>query len=217
MASPGRTASVTTVFPLRRSNRVTPVGKVITTWSAMGSTTSCSGPCFQWAMVPLDGSGAVRSGTVRSTRAISASAGRRIAVRRGGLGRPDAVGGSSREASRKAGLHIDFCWRCRVRVTHWWRAGEKGSCALAFFRGVDAGTGDSLCLPLELTCLQRLLLARASSPIARGFAGQLPERRGKGGLGGIAKRRRDRHDRCVSVAQHLHGLLEPVLAQPRMR
>jgi len=61
---------------------------------------------------------------------------------------------------------------------------------------------------------ERLRLAHASPPIARRFAGQLPERGGEGGLGGIAKLRRDRHDRRVGVAQHVHGLLESVLAQP---
>ena len=43
------------------------------------------------------------------------------------------------------------------------------------------------------------------------------ERGGEGGLGGIAERGCDRHDRYVGVAQHVHGLLEPVLAQPGMR
>src|SRR5437868_13218623 len=65
--------------------------------------------------------------------------------------------------------------------------------------------------------VERLLLTHAPPPIARGLAGELPERRGEGGLGGIAKRCRDRHDRFVAVAQHVHGLLEPVLAQPGMR
>src|SRR3546814_8345191 len=36
-------------------------------------------------------------------------------------------------------------------------------------------------------------------------------------LRGIAKRGRDRDDRFVRVAQHVHRLLEPVLAQPGMR
>src|SRR5882757_2153828 len=64
---------------------------------------------------------------------------------------------------------------------------------------------------------EQLLLPNASSPIARRFPGQPPERCSEGCLRGIAKRRCDRHDRCVSVAQHVHGLLEPVLAQPGMR
>jgi len=64
--------------------------------------------------------------------------------------------------------------------------------------------------------VERLLLTRASSPIARGFAGQLPERRSEGGLGGIAKCRCDRDDRRVGVAQHVHCLLELVLAKPGM-
>src|SRR5438128_1498885 len=64
---------------------------------------------------------------------------------------------------------------------------------------------------------ERLLLPKASSPIARGFSGQPPERRSEGGLGGITKRGGDRHDRRVGVAQHVHGLLESVLAQPGMR
>src|SRR6266850_1722923 len=65
--------------------------------------------------------------------------------------------------------------------------------------------------------VERLLLTPAPPPIARGFTGQLPERRGKGGLGGVAERRCNRDDRGVGVAQHVHGLLEPVLAQPGMR
>src|SRR3546814_16607536 len=36
-------------------------------------------------------------------------------------------------------------------------------------------------------------------------------------LRGIAKRGRDRDDRFVRVAQHVHRLLEPVVAQPGMR
>lgn len=65
--------------------------------------------------------------------------------------------------------------------------------------------------------VERLLLPHAPSPIARGFAGQLPERRREGGLGRIAKGGCDRHDRLISVPQHVHGLLETVLAQPGMR
>src|SRR3954471_19615934 len=65
--------------------------------------------------------------------------------------------------------------------------------------------------------VERLLLTHAPPPIARGFAGQLPERRGEGGLRGVAERRRDRDDRVVGLTQHLHGLFDPVLAQPGMR
>jgi hypothetical protein len=43
------------------------------------------------------------------------------------------------------------------------------------------------------------------------------ERGGEGSLGGIAKRRRDRDDGPVGVAQHVHSLLELVLAKPGMR
>src|SRR5689334_8616996 len=64
---------------------------------------------------------------------------------------------------------------------------------------------------------ERLLLPEASSPIAWGFSGQPPERRSECGLGGITNRGGDRHDGCVSVAQHVRGLLESVLAQPGMR
>src|SRR3977135_1871789 len=63
---------------------------------------------------------------------------------------------------------------------------------------------------------EQLLLPNASPPIARRFPGQPPERSSEGCLRGIAERRCDRHDRCVSVAQHVHGLLELVLAQPGM-
>src|SRR5207237_9188168 len=60
-------------------------------------------------------------------------------------------------------------------------------------------------------------LPRTSSPIAWGFAGQLLERRGERSLGSVAKLRRHRHDRPVGIAQHVHGLFEPMLAQPSMR
>src|SRR5262245_16724708 len=43
----------------------------------MGLTTSCRAPCFQCAIAPLDGSLAMRTGAVLSTRAISTFAGRR--------------------------------------------------------------------------------------------------------------------------------------------
>jgi len=58
-----------------------------------------------------------------------------------------------------------------------------------------------------------LLATRAPPPIARGFARELPERR----LRGEAKLRHNRHDRCFGVAQHVHGRLVPVLAQPGTR
>src|SRR6186713_182049 len=70
---------------------------------------------------------------------------------------------------------------------------------------------------LEKFLAERWLLSHAPPPAARGFAGQLPERRREGGLGPVAKRCGDGHDGCVSVAQHVHRLLEPVLAQPGMR
>src|SRR5262245_58445293 len=73
---------------------------------------------------------------------------------------------------------------------------------------------DHVIAPERLTYLQRLLLTCASSPTARSLAG---ERRSEGGLRAIAKRRRHRGDRCVSVARHLNGLLEPVVAQPGVR
>jgi hypothetical protein len=44
---PGRAVPNTTDFPVRRSNRSDPEGKVMRTWSAMGVTTSCSASCFQ--------------------------------------------------------------------------------------------------------------------------------------------------------------------------
>jgi hypothetical protein len=43
------------------------------------------------------------------------------------------------------------------------------------------------------------------------------ERRCESGLRRIAKGGPDQRDRFIAVAQHVHGLLEPVLAQPRMR
>src|SRR5437879_11025079 len=72
--------------------------------------------------------------------------------------------------------------------------------------------------PERLRHLQRdCCLPRTSSPIAWGFAGQLLERRGERSLGSVAKLRRHRHDRPVGIAQHVHVLLEPMLAQPSMR
>src|SRR5437879_2431089 len=95
--------------------------------------------------------------------------------------------------------------------------------AIVRLRVVGVGYGDHLpnrirdCPRAIDVPVERLLLTRAPPPIARGFTGQLPERRGEGGLGGVAKRRRDGDDRGVGVAQHVHGLLEPMLAQPGMR
>src|SRR5215469_12781852 len=56
-----------------------------------------------------------------------------------------------------------------------------------------------------------------SSPFTRRFTGHLSEGGGEGSLGGVAERGCDRDDRRVGIAQHVHGLLEPVLAQPGMR
>src|SRR5712692_5351630 len=149
------------------------------TWSVMGSTTSCRAPCFQYAMAPLEGSEAMRSGTVLRTRAISTSAGRRSAT---GESLWRALGATSRAS--------------------------KGSCRIGLFIELSSRSeGTSL-------TAERLMLTHASPPIARRFPGQSPERCGEGRLRGIAKLHRHRHDRCVSVAQHIHGLLEPVLPQP---
>src|ERR1700761_527233 len=63
---------------------------------------------------------------------------------------------------------------------------------------------------------ERLLLTCTSPPISRSITGQSLECGGERRLGSVAKRNGDGHDRHVGVAQHLHGLLEPVLAQPRM-
>lgn len=65
--------------------------------------------------------------------------------------------------------------------------------------------------------VERLLLTPAPPPIARGLAGQFPERRGESGLGGVAEGGCNGDDRRIGIAQHVHGLLEPVLAQPGMR
>src|SRR6201981_2649857 len=75
----------------------------------MGSTTSCNGPCCQWAIAPLDGSEAMRTGAVLSTRAISTSAGRRSPVRRVSWRASDSDGAFSCERSRKMGLLMDVC------------------------------------------------------------------------------------------------------------
>lgn len=57
----------------------------------------------------------------------------------------------------------------------------------------------------------RLLSTHAPSPIARGFTGQFAKSGSESGLGGIAERRCDRHDGCIGIAQHVHGLFKPVL------
>src|SRR3981189_2417548 len=83
--------------------------------------------------------------------------------------------------------------------------------AIVRLRVVGVGYGDHLpnrirdCPRAIDVPVERLLLTRAPPPIARSFASQLPERRGEG------------NGRCVGVAQHVHGLLEPMLAQPGMR
>src|SRR5579859_69287 len=90
-------------------------------------------------------------------------------------------------------------------------------------RRLRCGHGDDLadrscsCARAIALPAARLLLTHASAPIARRLAGQLFEGGSEGRLRGVAKLRRDRHDRYISVAQHVHGLLEPVLAQPGMR
>src|SRR5690349_2190512 len=91
-------------------------------------------------------------------------------------------------------------------------------CLRACF-GHGDGLTDQVCrCPRAIAvAVERLLLTHAPPPIARGFAGQLSECRSEGSLRGVAKRRCDRDHRIVGVAQHLHGLLEPVLAQPGMR
>src|SRR4029079_10032226 len=91
-------------------------------------------------------------------------------------------------------------------------------CLRACF-GHGDGLTDQVCrCPRAIAvAVERLRLTYAPPPIARGFAGQLSEGRSKGSLRGVAKRRCDRDDRVVGVAQHLRGLLEPVLAQPGMR
>jgi hypothetical protein len=74
VTTPLRAVPIAVDFPLRRSSRCVPAGYVMRTWSAIGSTTSCRAPCFQWAIAPPSGSEAMRSGAVFSTRAISMSA-----------------------------------------------------------------------------------------------------------------------------------------------
>src|ERR1700730_4524317 len=90
---------------------------------------------------------------------------------------------------------------------------------LCCWRGYRDGLAnrDRDCARTIAVVAELLLPTRAPPPIARGFSSQLPERCGEGGFGGIAKRRRHRHDRSIRVAQHVHCLLEPVLAQPGMR
>ena len=91
-------------FPDRRSMRcITPLCAMITWWR-MGSTTSCSGSCFQCAIPAPEESSAMRNGSVLSTRAISASAARRSDVERSsgcasGAGRQALVRGIAHECS----------------------------------------------------------------------------------------------------------------------
>jgi hypothetical protein len=82
------------------------------TWWFMGSTTSCNGSCFQWAIPAPEESNATRNGSVWSTRAISASAARRpVDDDRPWLG-SDAAGGFSRAELCEIGLLIG---RARLR------------------------------------------------------------------------------------------------------
>src|SRR5689334_8862316 len=75
---------------------------------------SCTGSCFQYAIVPLDGSKATRKGLVLSTRAISSLAGRRSLTGGSLLCACVAPGGLSRGA-RKMGLLMNY-------HSHWGRA-----------------------------------------------------------------------------------------------
>src|SRR5437868_6409098 len=70
-------------------------------------------------MAPPNWSEAMRSGAVFSTRAISASAGRRSAVGRSSRRGSDAGGGFSCEGIRKTGLLMAVCssWGGRYGVT----------------------------------------------------------------------------------------------------
>src|SRR5882757_4515741 len=82
----------------------------------MGSTTSCNGSCFQWAIPPPEGSKAMWNGVVPSTRAISTSAGRPSAIGKLLWRASGAADESSCEELRKIGLLMELCSRCRVRV-----------------------------------------------------------------------------------------------------
>src|SRR5438552_7967280 len=64
---------------------------------------------------------------------------------------------------------------------------------------------------------ERLLLPDAPAPIARGVAGQLLERRRESCLRSVTKLCGHQLDRRVGIAQHVHGPLEPLLAQPGVR
>src|SRR6266446_7706426 len=80
------------------------------TWWLMGSTTSCNGSCFQWAIPAPEGSNAMRNGAVPSTRAISASAARRSET---GMPFGCALGatGGALKGSCKIGLLMDLSSR----------------------------------------------------------------------------------------------------------
>src|SRR5258707_15535724 len=105
------------------------------TWCVMGSTTSCNGSCFQWAIPPPDESRAMRKASVPSTRAISASARRRSAE--GGLAwrASEAAAGSPRERSCNRDLVMDMGSHER---RHDGRDEEPATAGALFAKGVDA-------------------------------------------------------------------------------
>jgi hypothetical protein len=73
-------------------------------------------------------------------------------------------------------------------------------------------------LPLRQSdCRGCIAIAVNAYACANRLAGQLPEGGRERHLRGISERNCDRDDRIIGDAQHLHDLLEPVLAQPGMR
>src|SRR3954465_8910837 len=101
-----------------------------------------------------------------------------------------------------------WCWRSQacgespvlsLKARQKWKRDRPASLQL-----MDHGC--VLAIENHLVALERLSLGLvAPAPIARRFAGQLPECRGESGLRGIAKRCGHRDDRFVALPQHVHG------------
>src|SRR5689334_5318514 len=105
ITAPGRKVPIATDRPDRRSIRCTKPLYAMMTWCVIGSTTSCNGSCFQWAIPAPEESNAIRNGVVPSTRAISTSAERLSASGKSSRAVGAAVGSSMEY--RKADLVTD--------------------------------------------------------------------------------------------------------------
>src|ERR1700716_302005 len=110
----------------------------------MGSTTSCTGSCFQWAIPPPEGSKAMWNGVVPSTRAISTSAGRPSAIGKLLWRASGAADESSCEELRKIGLLMELCSRCRVRVRIGGKDRKDRGCLLGRLANAARATGEDV-------------------------------------------------------------------------